>query len=193
MAEDYDVEVAELHAIGRRDRDTFSRWFARCEIPLKQSLRSFAQVVDVEALVQDTAFKVWEHASRITPDGRTGFLLRWARTVALNAARNIARRPGHRPEHQVPLEDHPEAGAAVIMAGDPILRARIRQCLERLQTHQQRAFRARFDDSGQRTDRDLATSVGMSFDVFRQNMTRGRKALVKCLSSFKIDVMEYVR
>ena len=33
-------------------------------------------------------FKVWEDAARITPDGRTGFLLRWAITVARNEARN---------------------------------------------------------------------------------------------------------
>ncbi len=190
MAEDYDVEVAELQAIADGDKEAFCRWFARCEIPLKRSLRSFAQAVDVEAVVQETGLKLWKDPSRITPDGRTGFLLRWGITVARNEARNYVKRTGR----QVALEEHPEvAGATVNMAGDPILRARIRQCLEHLQTHQQRAFQARLDDGGKRADRDLAASIGMSFDVFRQNMTRGRKALVKCLSSFNIDVMEYLR
>ena len=137
--------------------------------------------------MQETGLKLWKDPSRITPDGRTGFLLRWGITVARNEARNHVKRTGR----QVALEEHPEvAGATVNMAGDPILRARIRQCLEHLQTHQQRAFQARLDDGGRRADRDLAASIGMSFDVFRQNMTRGRKALVKCLSSFNIDVRD---
>jgi RNA polymerase sigma factor (sigma-70 family) len=190
VAEDYDVEVAELQAITQGDQGAFSRWFARCEIPLKRSLRSFAPAVDVEAVVQETAMKLWNGASRIAPDGRPGFLLRWGLTVARNEARNRAKRSAR----HVALEDHPEvAGATVNMAGDPILRARIRHCLERLQTHQQRAFRARLDDGGKHADRDLAALVGMSFDSFRQNLARGRKKLVTCLSSFKIDVMEYLR
>ena len=55
MAEEYEIEAAELDAIARRDPDPFTRWFARCEIPLKRSIRNFAEVVDVEAVVQDMA------------------------------------------------------------------------------------------------------------------------------------------
>ena len=116
MAEDYDVEVAELQAIADGDKEAFCRWFARCEIPLKRSLRSFAQAVDVEAVVQETGLKLWKDPSRITPDGRTGFLLRWGITVARNEARNHVKRTGR----QVAFEEHPEvAGATVNMAGDP--------------------------------------------------------------------------
>jgi len=189
VAEDYDAEVAELHAIAARDLEAFSRWFARCEIPLKTSLRSFQPFVDVEAVVQDTAIKVWQHTSRIRPDGRSGFLLRWARTVALNAARNAARRHGR----HGPMPDHEDIADDVRPMPDVFLRTRVQRCLERLPASQQLAFRARLDDRGSRTDRELAASIGMSFDAFRQTMTRGRKALVACLSSFKIDVMEYVR
>ena len=190
MAYDYEIETAELEAIARRDQDAFSRWFARCEIPLKRSLRNFAEVVDVEAVIQDTAIKVWEGASKIEPDGRPECLLRWALTVARNAARNAATRAGH----QVPLEVHPEdAGAPVVVAGDPILRVRIRRCLEQLRTNPRRVLAARLADSGQRRDRDLATSMGMSFDAFRQNLARGRHALEQCLRGFGIDVRQYVR
>jgi|SRR4051812_32262792 hypothetical protein len=46
--------------------------------------------------------------------------------------------------------------------------------------------------------RDLGTGCFESrqdrrSDAFRQNLSRGRKALVLCLASFKIDVAEYVR
>ena len=189
VAEEYDAEVAELHAIATRDLEVFSGWFARCEIPLKTSLRSFQSFVDVEAVVQDTAIKVWLEASRIRPDGRSGFLLRWARTVALNAARNAARRHGR----QASMPDREEIAGDVRPMSDVFLRTRVQRCLERLAVPQQLAFRARLDDRGSRTDRELAASIGMSFDAFRQSMTRGRKALVACLRSFRIDVMEYVQ
>lgn len=189
MAEDYDAEVAELHAIVQRDLDAFSRWFARCEIPLKVSLRSFKPFVDAEAVVQDTVIKVWEDPSRIRPDGRPGFLLRWARTVALNAARNAARRQGR--HAAMPEGDH-VAGDVQPMS-DVFLRTRVQQCFERLPAPQRQAFRARVADGGSRTDRELAASIEMSFDAFRQTLTRGRRALVACLRSFNIDVMEYIR
>lgn len=189
MPDDYDVEVAELQAIAERDLEAFSRWFARCEIHLRTSLRSFEQFVDVEAVVQDTVIKVWEDPLRIRPDGRPGFLLRWARTVALNAARNAARRQGH---HAAMPADDDVAGDVRPMS-DVFLRTRVQECFGRLPVPQQRAFRARVADAGSRTDRQLAASIDMSFDAFRQTLTRGRRALVACLRSFNIDVMEYIR
>src|SRR5205085_3994481 len=99
MPTDYEIEVDELRAIASRDAAAFTRWFARCEIPLKRSLGTFAGLVDVESVAQDAAFKVWENAAHITPDGRPGFLLRWGKTVALNEARSKIRRSDHRPDH----------------------------------------------------------------------------------------------
>jgi RNA polymerase sigma factor (sigma-70 family) len=191
---DYELEVDELQAIVRRDQEAFKRWLKKWEIPLKLSLRSFAELVDVEAVVQDTAIKVWQEAPRITPDGRPTFLLRWARTVALNSARNILRRTEHRADHREQLPSDDELlEVASSQAPDPFLQERVRQCLERLQSNQQRAFRARIDDDGAHKDRELAAAIGMGFDAFRQNLARGRKALVGCLASFGIDVKEYLR
>jgi DNA-directed RNA polymerase specialized sigma24 family protein len=189
VADDYDVDLSEHSAIIARDRDVFSRWFARSELSLKRSLRSFAEVADVEAIVQDTAVKIWQGASRILPDGRPGFLLRWARTVAVNAARNAARQSGRHVSlpPDLPAVDRPGAGS------DPLLRERVRRCLERLLPGQRRAFEARISDGGSRNDRELASSSGMSFDAFRQHLARGRKALVGCLGSYGIDVLEYLR
>ena len=51
----------------------------------------------------------------------------------------------------------------------------------------------RLADRGERSDRELARSIGITFDAFRQNLARGRRALKQCLSKFGIDVTEYVR
>ena len=194
MPTDYELEVDELRAIAARDATAFTRWFARCEIPLKQSLRSFAELVDVESIAQDAAFKVWTDAARVSPDGRPGFLLRWTKTVALNDARNKVRRSGLRIEHRESLPEN-DAFAPPVRPSmrDTLFIERVRRCLDRLNPHQQRAFKARLEDGGVRPDRELAAAIGVGFDAFRQNLTRGRKALVECLGSFGIAVTEYLR
>jgi DNA-directed RNA polymerase specialized sigma24 family protein len=189
VADDCDVEVAELAAIARGDREAFYRCFARCEIPLKRSLRGFAQVVDVEAIVQDTGIRLSEHASRIEPRRPAGFVLRWAFTVALNAARTQARRAGR----LVPLDLHPDAlRPAISLAGDPFLRARIRQRLEGLPANPRRVLARRLADAGQHPDRELASEMSMTFDAFRQNLARARRALEHCLHESGIDVRKYL-
>ena len=130
MPSDYEVEVDELRAIAARDAAAFTRWFARCEIPLKRSLRSFAELVDVESTAQDAAFKVWQDAARITPDGRPGFLLRWTKTVAANDARNKIRRSGHRLDHRMPLPNEDDLGSSTSSTRDPFFLERVRRCLE---------------------------------------------------------------
>lgn len=193
MAADYEVEIAEWRAIVERDADAFERWFNRCEIPLKLALRSFATTVDVESIVQETAIIVWREVSTIRPDGRTAFLLRWAHVVARRAALNAAKRPGCRVVHNgPPPESEKIAGHDGVMA-DPWLRARLKQCLEHLPLHQRRVLTTRLHDAGLRSDRDLAQDLGISFDTLRQTLTRTRRALVKCLSGFQIDVMGYLR
>jgi RNA polymerase sigma factor (sigma-70 family) len=189
VAADHDIEVAELEAIVRREQEVFKRWFTRCEIRLRLSLRSFAKTVDVEAIVQEAAIRVWQRASTVTPDGRTGFLLRWAITVARNNARNDVKRAGHR------LPDDPSRKVqdpADIMP-DLKLRGRIQHCLSELRPNPRRTLDARRSDDGQHSDRELAASTGMTFDTFRKNLERGRSALKQCLRRFGIDVAEYLR
>ena len=57
--------------------------------------------------MQERRLQLWKDASTITPDGRTGFLLRWGITVARNEARNDVKRAGR----QVALEDIPKSQA----------------------------------------------------------------------------------
>ena len=193
MPTEYDLEVDELKAIAARDQTAFTRWFARCEIPLKRSLQSFVELVDIECVVQDAGFKAWQNASRIVPDGRPGFLLRWTKTVALNDARTKIRRAGHRLDKLREAFRDDEFEYVKPSRRDPFLLKHVRDCLQGLNPLQRQAFRARAEDKGSRPDRELAAEIGMGFDAFRQNLARGRKALVQCLASSGIAVMEYLR
>ena len=191
LAADYETEVAELQAIIGRDQEAFSRWLGRCEIALRRSLTPYATVIDVESVTQEAALRVWQHAPSITPDRRPGFLLRWAITVALNHARNQARRAGR----EVPLVvDVPAPANTSRGAGraDPLLRERVAVCLSRLSRLPRKAIQARVSGGGVQPDRALADTIGMGFAAFRQNLARGRAALTKCLRKAGIDIAEYL-
>jgi RNA polymerase sigma factor (sigma-70 family) len=185
VADDYDDEVAELQAIAGRDEEAFTRWFARHEIALKRSLRSFAAIADIEAIAQDTAIRVWTHASGITPDGRPGFLVRWAATVARNAARTEARRAGRALPHEAP--------PAAPGMPDPALKLRIQECRRRLPPTLRLVIDKILEDEGRHSYRELAAALDITFDAIRQNLTRARRALEKCLESRGIDVRGYLR
>ena len=190
MADSYQLEVAELQAIVNRDADAFCRWFSRSDLRIRLSLRGFADVVDVEALVQDAALQIWKEPSRIVPDGRSGFLRRYATTVALNAARNAATRAGR---ERAPLSlrdlDRPDGRPLA----DPMLRGRIHKCMARLAGNPRRALLACVENGKSRSGREVAAEIQMGFDAFRQNLARARASLVLCLKAFQVDVMEYLR
>jgi DNA-directed RNA polymerase specialized sigma24 family protein len=190
MADDYEVEVAELEAIKGGDQEAFSRWLARSEIRLRRSLESFAQSVDVELVVQEVAFRVWERASTITPDGHPAFLMRWAVTVALNAARNDAKRSRRRSEREVSLDVHAEVASPPVARADPFLRARAQRCQEQLTPGLRRVFAAYLADGGQHPIGVLGTSLGMTSGAFRKNLQRARLALEECLGKFGIMLRE---
>jgi RNA polymerase sigma factor (sigma-70 family) len=191
MAGDYDLEVAEWQAIVRRDEDAFKRWLERAHIPLRLSLKSFAAVVDVEVVVQETAIRVWDHASTIKPDGRPAFALRWAVITARNNALNAVKR-AHRDER---FRDQLDRSDAQIepAALDPFLRSRIHRCRERLPAALRRVIDVLLSDGGQRSPRECATANHMSYDAFRQNLSRGRRALEDCLREHGIRIKEYLR
>jgi RNA polymerase sigma factor (sigma-70 family) len=178
-------ERIEHQLIVAGDQERFAHWLARCEEPLRLSLRNFARVVDVEAVVQETALRVWQSAARIEPDGRPGFLLRWAITVARNLARDTARRAGR----EVALDEGYDAPAPSSTApGDPILNSRIRVCREQLPPKPAAAIEARLSFGGTVSDRQLAERIEMTFDAFRQNLSRARHLLEQCLERAGIDV-----
>ena len=101
---------------------------------MRLALRSFAAVVDVEAVLQEALLRVWQVAPRFVPDGKPNGLLRLGVRIARNLATSELRRTRARPVDD--LED--TIRAPVAAAPDPHLRAAIVACRD-----QQAARRAR--------------------------------------------------
>lgn len=184
MPPNYQQEVAEHRLIVERDGEALARWLARCEDGMRRSLRKFAQTVDIEVILQETALRVWQAAPQVTPDGRPAFLLRWATRVARNLAVDSLRHSGV----VTPPIDVEDLEAPPAPPADHLLRQRISVCFAKLTPKLKKAINARMQDGGEAPDRELAQIAGMTFDAFRQNVARARAALELCLSGFGINV-----
>jgi len=93
-----------LPAISAGDAAAFARWLASAEDRLRGSLRSFAERVDVEAVLQEALVRVWQLAPRVVPDGRPHALLRLAIRIARNLAVSDLRRSRLEPVEADALE-----------------------------------------------------------------------------------------
>jgi RNA polymerase sigma-70 factor (ECF subfamily) len=161
-----------LTAIGAGDPEAFARWVAGAEMPLRESLRSFAAVCDTEAALQETLLRVWQLAPTVVPDGRGNSLLRFAHRIARNLCLDEARRKRSEP---APDEE------IVPELPDPILRRAIEECRKKLPGKPAQALTARIAAEGAEPDAALARRLGMSLNAFLQNFTRARKLLSDCL------------
>lgn len=174
---DLDVHLA---AIASGDAQAFGVWLAGVEASVRGSLRSFAHVVDTEAVLQEALLRVWQVAPRFEPDGRPNALLRFARRVARNLALDHARRARLTPMELEGLERAAHAEAPVVVQPpDPFLRAAIRACLAALPTKPGAALAARIAGGGH--DRDLAAELDMKLNTFLKNVGRAKKLLAECL------------
>ncbi|HEX8106410.1 MAG TPA: hypothetical protein VF516_01730, partial [Kofleriaceae bacterium] len=86
---DLDTHLAAIIAGETR---AFGAWLAGAEPHVRDSLRSFARVIDVEAVLQETLLRVWQVAPRFIPDGRANGLLRLAIRIGRNLAISEVRR-----------------------------------------------------------------------------------------------------
>lgn len=172
---DLDVHLA---AIVAGDTRAFGRWLAGAEGNVRDSLRSFAAVVDVEAVLQEALLRVWQVAPRFERDGRPNGLLRLGIRIARNLAVSEVRRT-----RAIPVEaDDLEASlAAEPDAPDPMLRRAIVECRDKLPPKPRQAFDSRLVSAGGQDDVELAESLGMKLNTFLQNFTRARQLLVECL------------
>ena len=68
------------------DASAFERWVAAAEATVRLSLRSFAAVVDTEAVLQEALLRVWQVAPKFCVDGKPDALLRFASVTARNVA-----------------------------------------------------------------------------------------------------------
>lgn len=172
---DLDVHLA---AIVAGDTNAFARWLAGAESPVRDSLRSFARAVDVEAVLQEALLCVWQVAPRFEPDGRANGLLRLGVRIARNLAVSEVRRTRATP---VEPDDLEAALATAPTEPDPMLRRAIVDCRDKLPPKPRQAFDSRLASEGGHDDVELAASLGMKVNTFLQNFTRARQLLVDCL------------
>ncbi|NVB83791.1 MAG: hypothetical protein HOV81_35780 [Kofleriaceae bacterium] len=186
MSLDLDVYVP---AIAHGDTRSFGVWMAHAEPSVRESLRSFAAVVDVEAVLQEALLRVWQVAPRFESDGRPNGLLRLAVRIARNLAISEVRRTKARPVDESDLESLADTDAAP-SAPDPMLRQAIALCRDKLPPKPRQALDTRLASGGGLDDADLAESVGMRLNTFLQNFTRARQLLADCLRKRGILVEE---
>ena len=172
---------AELSAIIAGDADAFGRWLAAAERPVRESLRSFAAVLDVEAVLQEALLRVWQVAPRFQYDGRPNGLLRLGVRIARNLAISEVRRLRAVPAEAGDIEAALAEAERPPAPPDPLLREAIRACRERLPERPRQALDARIAGGGGAGDLDVAESLGMRLNTFLQNVTRARQFLADCL------------
>lgn len=185
-----DLDV-HLPAILARDARAFGLWMAAAEGPIRESLRSFATVVDVESVLQEALLRVWRVSPRFVEDGRPNGLLRLGVRIARNLAISEVRRTRARPTAEEDLErlaGDAEGADPAPHAPDPLLRRVIAECHERLPDKPKQALVARLSSAGGQEDADLAASLGMRLNTFLQNFTRARQLLAECLGKRGITI-----
>jgi DNA-directed RNA polymerase specialized sigma24 family protein len=172
---DLDIHLA---AIAAGDTRAFAYWLARAEMPVRDSLRSFAAVVDVEAVLQEALLRVWQVAPRVELDGKPNALLRLGVRIARNLAVSEVRRT-----RATPVEARDLEAALTVGPSEPdhMLREAISDCRDKLPPKPRQAFDSRLASAGGHDDVDLAASLGMKLNTFLQNFTRARQLLVDCL------------
>jgi RNA polymerase sigma-70 factor (ECF subfamily) len=178
-----------LRRIAGRDVEAFGDWMRGAEPRIRDSLRSFAARVDVEATVQETLLRVWQVAPRFVADGRENGLLRLAIRIARNLAISQLRRYRAEPAEIEAIEREAVAGESVAAPpSDPLLRRRIEECIHGLPRQPGRALASRLDGDGLQPDGALAESLGMRLNTFLQNITRARRLLAECLARHGVDL-----
>ena len=182
-----------LLAIADGDASAFAQWMTSAEAPLRSSLRSFARLVDTEAVLQEAFLRVWQVARSVKRDGRPNALLRLAFTTARNLALSEARRRAPAPEELERLERIAAEDAKMPPLPDPLLRAAILECRDKLPAKPRLALDQRLEGAGGQPDGELARRIGMSLNTFLQNFTRARKLLAECLKRRGIIPEEVLR
>jgi RNA polymerase sigma-70 factor (ECF subfamily) len=174
-----------LVSIAAGDAHAFGTWASLAEEPLRRSLRSFASIVDTEAVLQEGLLRVWQVAPRVVEDGQGNSLLRMAMRIVRNAAIDAARR-NRRQISEDPLESSPKVSVAPVEP-DPWLREAIHQCRELLPDRTRLVLRLRLEAAGDRPDRVLAEEADMTLNTFLKNFGRARRALGECLDKKGVD------
>jgi RNA polymerase sigma-70 factor (ECF subfamily) len=170
-----------LPSIVAGDATAFGSWLAGAEPTVRLTLRSFASVIDVEAVLQEALLRVWQVAPRFVADGKANGLVRLAIRIGRNLAVSEVRRTRTRPAEADELEAALGADEPPVAAPDPLLRRQIAECRDKLPAKPREAFDARLASAGGEDDVALAAALQMRLNTFLQNFTRARKLLADCL------------
>jgi RNA polymerase sigma-70 factor (ECF subfamily) len=165
-----------LPAIVTGDPVAFGRWVAGAERPLRLGLVRFAQLVDVEVVVQEALLRAWHFAPRIERDGRGNSLLRFA----VRTAKNLALDELRRRRWELPALEADEPFVAPLEP-DPLLRRALEECREGLPPKPAQVLEARLGAQGTDSDESLAERLGMTQNTLLKNFGRARRLLVECL------------
>lgn len=172
MSLDLDVH---LQAIVDGDRRAFGLWLTAAEPNVRASLRSFAAVIDVEAVLQEALLRVWQVAPRFERDGQPNGLLRLGVRIARNLAISEVRRTkATQPSAEIEV-------AVEVSTPDPMLRTAIAECRDKLPPKPRQVLDSRLASGGIHEDEELAEQIGMRLNTFLQNFTRARQLLAECL------------
>lgn len=174
------------------DRGAFADWMGSVELPIRLSLRRFAQAVDVESVVQETLLRMWllsQDPEKVLVGEDAA--LRFAIVLARNLARNEARRSGR--VRFLPPEELPEVAVDPPTASSPGLAAHIKHCLEALKGRAKEALQARLAQGAWRPDVEIAQGLSMTVNTFLQNIVRARKSVEECLEKRGVRLSEVIR
>jgi RNA polymerase sigma-70 factor (ECF subfamily) len=183
---DLDVFVPK---IVEGDTAAFGRWMARAEGPLRESLQTFATVVDVESVLQETLVRIWRVAPRFVDDGKPNGLFRLGLRIARNLAISEVRRTRARamPESEL-ARSAAEEEQMNVEEPDPLLREVIARCRERLPEQPRTVLDLRLSSGGGFSDDVLAQGLHMRLNTFLQNFGRARRMLAECLKKAGISL-----
>lgn len=182
-------ELATLAAIAAGDSVAFGRWLSTAERPVRASLRSFAALVDTEAVLQEAFLRVWQVAPRVVHDGKANVLLRLAMTTARNCAiSELRKRPTSASTPEALERAINDTASFNPSMPDPHLRELIQHCREQLPKQPGIAFEQRMVSQGHDDDATLAQRAGMALNTFLQNFSRARKFLAECLKKRGVDL-----
>jgi RNA polymerase sigma-70 factor (ECF subfamily) len=171
-APDLDVHLTR---IADGDTHAYGAFLASAEPVVRQSLRSFAIKVDVEAVLQESFLRSWQVAPKLVSDGKPNGLLRLTLRIARNLALDEVKR---RREDALPEGAEPGYEPA---PPDPFLNERIRACFGKIPGQPRVALSARIESGPGDTDAAIAERLGMRVNTFFQNVARARKLMLECL------------
>ncbi len=174
--------------VRKGSREAFASWLRLVELPLRESLRSFARQVDTEAVLQEGMMRMWMIAPTLELSG-TDASVRYARRMLRNLAISWIRRHGREVQGKVPDLPDPSGTDPV---PDMVLRKAVETCLSLLKPRPRKAITERLRDQGASHDRDLAERAGMTLNTFLQNVVRARRFLRECMRSNGVALEEYL-